>query len=102
MNEQLNLMKELLGIEFWDSTKETILTHFLTKSRDNILGYCNITDLPTEYDYIVVDYAVVLYRNRDSAGVTRKSEGERSITYEEGIPQSIRLALPLPKIKVGY
>ncbi|MEK4988599.1 hypothetical protein NYE46_16540 [Listeria sp. FSL L8-0308] len=36
-----------------------------------------------------------------SVGLIDKQEGERSATYETGIPTSIRLALPLPKIKVG-
>ncbi|MGM1019037.1 MAG: hypothetical protein ACQEXV_00400 [Bacillota bacterium] len=54
-----------------------------------------------EYDDFIVEYAVYLYQNRDSVGLTNKQEGERSATYEIGIPASIRLALPLPRIKVG-
>lgn len=102
MSEQLELMKGLLGMDRWDTSKDTILLHYVTKSRDNILGYCNITDLPPSYDHVVIDYAIYLYRNRDSIGVSQRREGEKSVTYEEGIPQSIRLALPLPRIKVGY
>jgi hypothetical protein len=45
---------------------------------------------------------VYLYKNRDSAGIIKRSEGEKSVTYEEGIPEFIRLSLPLPRIKVGY
>lgn len=95
-------MKELLGIEADDDSKDNILTHFLKKAREIIIGYCNISVLPETYDDIVADFAVYLYKNRDSAGIRKRAEGEKSVTYEEGIPDFIRLALPLPKIKVGY
>jgi hypothetical protein len=102
MSGQLDLLKRLLSMDISDNTLDDILTHYLDKARSNILGYCNIDDLPSVYDSVVVDYAVYLYKNRDSVGFTQKQEGERSAAYEPGIPSSIRLALPLPKIKVGY
>jgi hypothetical protein len=102
MDEQLDLLKRLLGVDLTDVSKDDILTHFLNKANSIILGYCNIDILPTIYDDILVDYAMYLYKNKDSVGLTDKQEGERSAKYEPGIPTSIRLALPLPKIKVGY
>jgi hypothetical protein len=102
MSEQLDLLKRLLGVEVTDVSKDVIFTHFLNKARSNILGYCNVVALPLEYDDTVVDYAMYLFKNKDSVGLTDKQEGERSASYEPGIPQSTRLALPLPKIKVGY
>ncbi|MMZ60040.1 Phage gp6-like head-tail connector protein [compost metagenome] len=101
MNDSLILLKRLLGMELTDMSKDDILIHYLNKAKGNILGYCNVATLPVEYDDVMVDYAVYLFKNRDSVGLTHKQEGERSATYETGIPTSIRLALPLPKIKVG-
>ncbi|MFK4304723.1 hypothetical protein ABH892_004890 [Paenibacillus sp. RC254] len=101
MSDSLNLLKRLLGIEPTDISKDDILIHYLNKARGNIFGYCNVVTLPVEYDEVMVDYAVYLYKNRDSVALTNKQEGERSATYETGIPTSIQLALPLPKIKVG-
>ncbi|MGW9529661.1 phage head-tail connector protein [Paenibacillus terrae] len=101
MSELMDLMKRLLSMEPTDISKEHILIHYLNKAKSNIIGYCNVNVLPTEYDDVMVDYAVYLYKNRDSVGLINKQEGERSATYESGIPASIRLALPLPKIKVG-
>ncbi|WP_342416694.1 phage head-tail connector protein [Paenibacillus sp. FSL R10-2782] len=101
MSELMNLMKRLLSMEPTDASKDDILIHYLNKARSNIYGYCNLVMLPVEYDHIMVDYAVYLFKNRDSVGLTNKQEGERSAAYEAGIPASIRLALPLPKIKVG-
>ncbi|MGG4213875.1 phage head-tail connector protein [Paenibacillus sp. FSL L8-0638] len=101
MNDSLILLKRFLGIELIDISKDDILIHYLNKARGNILGYCNVVTLPVEYDDVMVDYAVYLFKNRDSVGLIDKQEGERSATYETGIPTSIRLALPSPKIKVG-
>ncbi|MEK4458162.1 phage head-tail connector protein [Paenibacillus sp. FSL R10-2748] len=101
MSDSLNLMKRLLSMEPTDTSKDDILIHYLNKARSNILGYCNVATLSVEYGDVMVDYAVYLFKNRDSVGLTHKQEGERSATYETGIPTSIRLALPLPKIKVG-
>ncbi|MCU6792405.1 phage head-tail connector protein [Paenibacillus sp. WQ 127069] len=102
MDEQLELLKRLLGMDLFDISKDEVLAHYLKKAKNNITGYCNVDELPAEYDDTVVDYAVYLYRNKDSVGLMQKQEGERSASYEPGIPQSIRLALPLPRIKVGY
>ncbi|MGW9529631.1 phage head-tail connector protein [Paenibacillus terrae] len=101
MNDSLILLKRLLSMEPTDTSKDDILIHYLNKAKGNILGYCNVSTLPVEYDDVIVDYAVYLYKNRDSVGLITKQEGERSATYETGIPASIRLTLPLPKIKVG-
>ncbi|AZH30611.1 phage head-tail connector protein [Paenibacillus sp. M-152] len=101
MSDSLILLKRLLNLEPTDISKDDILIHYLNKARSNIYGYCNVATLPVECDHVIVDYAVYLYKNRDSTGLINKQEGERSATYETGIPISIRLALPLPKIKVG-
>jgi hypothetical protein len=102
MIEQLLLLKQLLGIESFDVSRDDILGHYLKKANSIILGYCNLDILPAIYDDVVVDYAMYLFKNKDSEGLAQKREGERSVIYESGIPQSIRFALPLPKIKVGY
>jgi hypothetical protein len=102
MSDSLDLVKQLIGIDVTDASKNDIVNHCLKKARSHIIGYCNIDSLPSTYDEVVVDYAVYLYKNRDSVGLMQKQEGERSASYEPGIPQSLRLALPLPKIKVGY
>ncbi|NHN34707.1 phage head-tail connector protein [Paenibacillus agricola] len=101
MSATLDLFKQLIGVDVTDTSKDDILNHYLKKARSNIIGYCNIESLPIDYDEVIVDYAVYLFKNKDSVGLMQKQEGERSASYEPGIPQSIRLALPLPRIKVG-
>lgn len=99
----LEVVKMLLGIDVADVSKDDILNHFITQAIKIALGYCNVTELPTEYDGTIADLAAYLYNNRDSIGYKQKVQGERSITFEDGgIPEYIKSALPVPKIKVGY
>lgn len=61
----------------------------------------SLTELEVEYINVIVDSAVYLYTNRNNVCVVSKVEGERSATFKIGIPETIKLALPLPRIKVG-
>lgn len=97
----LDLMKLLLGIDSTDTTKDSILNHYLNKARNIILGYCNMDSLDIKYDETVTDYAICLYKNKDLEGLESKSEGDRSVKLQVGIPENIKKTLPLPKIKVG-
>jgi len=98
----LELVKLLLGIETFDIAKDDLINHFINQSSKTALAYCNVTELLPEYDDTIADLAVYFYKNRDSLGYKQQVQGERSVTYEGGgIPEFIKLALPLPRIKVG-
>ena len=98
----LEIVKMLLGIDEADTSKDMILNHFINQAIRLALSYCNVSELSAEYDGEIADLAVFLYKNKDSVGYKQKTEGERSVTYESGgIPENIKSALPLPKIKVG-
>jgi len=60
-----------------------------------------VTELVPEHDDTIAALAVYFYKNRDSLGYKQQVQGERSVTFEGGIPQHIKSALPLPRIKVG-
>lgn len=92
----LELMKELLGID--DPFKDNILNHFLNKSQLAIKTYCNITEITESLNDIVIDLAIFFYQNPQ--GVTQSTQGSRSKTVVDGIPESIKSCLPLPRIKV--
>ncbi len=96
----LELMKLLLGIQPTDNSLDEVLNIFITKATAIIIGYCNVDILPANYNSVVAQYVVYLYKNRDSEGLTQKTEGEKSVVYEGAIPESIKLQLPLPRIKV--
>lgn len=93
-------MKLLIGIDSLDVTLDELLDHFINKARVIIIGYCNIDTLPEQYGMVVAQYAAYLYKYRDSEGLLKKTEGEKSVIYEGAIPYSIKLQLPLPRIKV--
>ncbi len=98
----LEIVKMLLGIDIADTSKDMILNHFINQALRLALSYCNGSELPAEYDGAIADLAVFLYKNKDSVGYKQKTVGERSVIYEGGgIPENIKSALPLPKIKVG-
>lgn len=96
----LELVKMLLGIDSADTSKDKILNHYITQANKMALFYCNVVAL-VGYDDTIAELAVYLYKNRDSKGYTQKAEGEKSVAYELGIPESIKAALPVPKITVG-
>lgn len=96
----LDLMKELLGIDLMDISKDNILNHYLNKSQIAIKSYCNIDLIPASLDAIVIDLAISYYRNKDSQGIVQQSQGSRSQTLIDGIPNSIKDCLPTTKIKV--
>lgn len=98
----LEIVKMLLGIDASDTSKDGILNHFINQALKTALAYCNVTELPQEHDDTIADLAFYFYKNRDSLGYKQQVQGERSVTFEGGgIPEFIKLALPLPKIKVG-
>ena len=98
----LEIVKMLLDIDYSDTSKDDILNHYISQALMVALVYCNVTELPADYDGTIADLAVYLYKNRDSVGYKQRVQGERSVLFEGGgIPESIKSALPLPRIKVG-
>ena len=98
----LELMKLLLNIESYDISKDDLLNHFINQALKTALAYCNVTEFLPEQDDTIADLAVYFYKNRDSLGYKQQVQGERSVTFEGGgIPEFIKSALPLPRIKVG-
>ena len=51
MIEQLELLKQLLGIDSFDISRDDVLIHYLKKSNSIILGYCNLEILSVIYKY---------------------------------------------------
>ena len=98
----LSIVKMLLGIDLADTSKNDVLNHFIGLAQKMVLSYCNCEYISSEYDEAIAELAVYLYKNKDGTGYKQKTEGERSVTYQDGaIPEYIKSTLPLPKIKVG-
>jgi hypothetical protein len=96
----IETVKMLLGIDSTDTSKDNILNHYINQALKMALFYCNVSDL-VGYDDTIADFAAYLYKNKDSLGYKQKTEGEKSASYESGIPAFIKAALPTPKVTVG-
>lgn len=101
MEEYLMKMKRLLEIDVADESRDDILLHYYERAKQLIMQYCNVNELPERYHNTYIDLAGYFYKNRNSEGLHRRSEGERTFIYEDGIPFHIKSALPLPRIQVG-
>lgn len=89
----LDTVKSILNIS--DTSKDAILTHYITNAQNMANHYCNQT--VTSYDDALAELAVYLYRNKDAIGYKNISyTNDKSISFEIGIPQSIKQALPIP------
>lgn len=94
----LELMKQLLNIT--DSSKDAILNFYLDKAILAIKSYSCIDVIPEQYNNAIVDLAVFFYKNKDKTGITSLSQGSRTQSIVDGIPESIKACLPKPKIRV--
>ncbi|MBZ4664463.1 MAG: DNA-packaging protein [Caloramator sp.] len=94
----LELMKLLLGIT--DNYKDTILNFYIEKSILAVKNYSCLDIIPEEYNNAIVDLAIYFYKNKDKIGITSMTQGSRSQSIVDGIPNSIKAILPKPKIKV--
>lgn len=96
----LDTMKQILNIT--DTSKDTILNFYLTRSYNAIKNYLNYTDEEMENNFKIeiVDLAIFWYKNKDKTGTIQMSQGSRSLTLERGLPRHIKDSLPMPRIKV--
>jgi len=102
----LDLMKELLSMALVDTSKDTILSFYLLKSKQAIIKYKGIayTDEAFELEFSnqSVELAIYYYKNRDNVGLSSVSQGGRSLSKESKlIPTAIMSTLGLPYVRGG-
>lgn len=96
-------MKKLLELEDTDIPEDEILEHYLELAKQMAYSFCNTDTLPECYNHIIVELAIHLFLNKDTLNLKSRQEGERVSTYynaEDGIPDYIKRALPLPRVRV--
>lgn len=86
MNELIKL-KQLLGIT--DTEKDIALEFVLADTKQRIMNYCNIDNLPQELETTMYRMAIDIYKN-ESIGSTEDnmttksiSEGDTSVTFDK-------------------
>lgn len=86
----LDRIKERLGIQITDTSKDNILNELILGAGDLIKSYCNRDDVPDES--LVVDMVVIAYRRLGAEGIQGRSIADFSATYYgavEDLPASI-------------
>jgi hypothetical protein len=85
----LDDLKVLLG----ESDKDELLSLLIRKATNEVLDYCNLDELPSSLNDVVVDIAVIKYNRMGSEGALNESFEGISTTYETDLPISIRRKL---------
>jgi len=87
-NDKLNKLKELLGIEVIDTSKDTILEFALEDVENIVKDHCNITEIPEGLNTTVIRMAMDLYRNENLGdesialgSISSISEGDTSTSF---------------------
>lgn len=92
-------MNEIFNLLIGDEIATTISTFYLNKARNAIKYYLNDVDIAS-YENQIIDLAVFYYQNRKSVGLVSQSQGSKSQSKIDGIPNEILETLPKTKIKV--
>lgn len=98
----LERMKKLLELEEVDIPNDEVCTQYLELAIKAACRHSNVDELSEAYDNTVVELSIYLYTHKDSLDLKVKQEGERTATFnvENGIPDYIKMALPMPRVRV--
>jgi hypothetical protein len=88
MLEKLNKLKNLLGIELTDVSKDVILEFTLEDVEEIIKNHCNIDEIPIGLNNTVMRMAMDLYKNENLGdesialgSISSISEGDTSTNF---------------------
>lgn len=92
----MDVIKMLLGISGHE--QDGLLSFLIDESKNMILGYCKINEIPAQLESLVPVIAADMYRAKGYGSeappedVKSISEGERSVSYENNRPSGNFLA----------
>jgi len=107
----LDDIKAILGKES-DNSVDNLLNIYIRQGVTRVTAYMNFPDAPitdpvtlpvdvaTAYPDVLIEYAVVMCRKKGNEGIKSSSQGSRSVTYESGLPDSVKDLLPSPFIRM--
>ena len=98
----LERMKKLIELEDVDILADEICEQYLDIATKLACRYCNQESMPEDYNNTIVELAIYLYTHKESLDLKSMQEGERTASSNvvDGIPDYIKLALPLPRVRV--
>jgi hypothetical protein len=99
----LHDIKLLKGIASVDTSRDEIINVYIRKSKVMIANYLNITSTTIETDYpdAVIEFAMVNLNKKGTEGIKQYSQGSRSTTYANELPDSVKALLPVPFVRMG-
>lgn len=84
-----------------DASKEPILNLYIRKANTLISNYLKVTvDASGLYPDAVIEYVLLCYRRKGNEGIKQFSQGSRSGTYGNDLPDSVKALLPVPSLKM--
>lgn len=90
---KIEKMKELLGIDQQDHSKDSILRFTAEEAEETVKNYCNINEIPSGLQKITCRIAIDIYRGTsqgDEGGLSVSSitEGDISISFRKDVEES--------------
>ena len=89
----LDKLKLILGVKKEDAEKDDVFTFTLETVQDEVLNYCNISEIPPALENIVVRMAADLYRSEGfgqaAAPVAAKSIKRGDVTVDYGESRTV-------------
>lgn len=86
---ELDELKNLLGIDLDDNTKDSILLFIMNDIEETVLNYCNLEEMPKGLINTAYRMSIDLYRNENLGdemvplgSITSISEGDTSVSYK--------------------
>jgi len=92
-----------------DTSKDALITLYIRKAGVLITNYLNMKpvvapdisiDISTTYPDAVIDYVIICMNKKGNEGVKQFSQGSRSGTYENSLPDSVKALLPPPFVRM--
>lgn len=90
---QLEFIKQRLGIGETDTSKDMLLNQLLEDAKAEILDYCNRDTLLARMEGLQRELAIIYYNRFGDEGLTSRSEGPVSVSYNTEIPEIIKSRL---------
>ena len=106
----LDDIKTTQGIATLDTSKDGPINIYIRKAVTLITNYMNFkpvvapsmaVDVSITYPDAVIEYAIISLNKKGNEGVKQYSQGSRSGTYEDSLPQSVKDLLPAPYVTMS-
>lgn len=97
---ELGKLKQLLGIDAEDTSKDTAVAFAMASAEEMILNYCNIDTVPEGLQYTSCRMAIALYRNENTGheenalgSVSSITAGDTTTSFNASVDESFKESL---------